>query len=241
MAKTPLDKKVKNIYDRLYRAGIRVTTTVIKDAIIEYFGHIPHDISAKDLDLFTNMFQSPNGTDNGEAGEMITSESGKATLHNENDENVDAGMLSLLDQKMGKIAPASPQSSSVTQYQANQIVTQVAGRLNLGLDQDTIKSYALQIYEYGQDLNDSMDYAIGLLNMLVEKQEKNYITHLGNLTNDFVARTNESIARQHEVTQQVLNRVGDDLGASQNAYKSSCKQFKDDLNNYFTAKYFNQE
>lgn len=213
-----MDKVIKNLYDRLYRKGLNVPKEEIKAAIVSINaeGNLSDDDKNIIVKQFTDKYTS----------QLAIPEAG-ATTTNLNQSDLpkdDEGVMTLYE-------PVN--KSSITLSEAKAIVFSQVETLELELKTSEIKAISQELYEQDLDANDAVNYAIGLIRDYISAEEQRYTSDLTTSMQGLVDFTNASYQRRNTVTANAFSQVRRDLGVSRDTYKSSVRQFKEELQEHF--------
>lgn len=188
-----MDNLIKNLYNRLYRKGLNIS----KD-----------DIRAKVLEI--------NPT-----GDLTEAEKDTVVFHFVDSANnittVNAGKAGLPDEKPLDIYP---KSDALTHREATGLVFQQIDSLNLELSNNQLKAISQEIVDQRLDEAGAISFIYDLIKKFVEQDEANFDSEIQETHQKTLQLVNESYQRRSEKTQQAFEKIGGDIKAAVQHYKS---------------------
>lgn len=222
---TTLQTTVKNLYDALFRRGVKASREDISKQVElrSSDGKLTSDQRDEIVQYFVNL-----------SSQMTVTVDEAGNIEN-NTESVESNPPAL-NNRMIPYQPVNNEGGKISRTEATSIIFEQVEMLNLDLKSSEIKQISNDLYDQSLDGQDSILYAVELLKNYISKEEESFTNNLTSAMGGLVEHVNNSYKHRNDITSQAFSQVAKDIEASRTAYKRSCQDFKNDLESHFKIK-----
>lgn len=220
-----MDRLIKLIYNRLYRKGVNVPKSEIRQLITK------DNLSPDEMDAITQKLIEKYSVSSSlvKNDESMVDDSKAALLKNDEIDSTPASISR--DEALGLYKPSN--SSIVDRSQAREIVYGQLEESGLDLKTSQVAAIVQKTLEQNLDFEESVAYVINQIKMLVAYQEQNANAAIDEAMADLNEFTNQSYTRRTQKFDDALTSYSRQLEVSANFTKSRRAELKGELASYF--------